>query len=59
MTSRPPGLLDPPGVAELTGLSITTIHIYNSTGRLPKPDFRFGSVPVWKKSTIDRWIRTR
>lgn len=28
-------------------------------GDLPEPDAYFGQSPVWKESTIDRWIKNR
>lgn len=57
--NRPPGLLDPKGVSELTGLAITTIHMYRSRGVLPDPDFQLGGGPVWKQATIERWNKRR
>jgi predicted DNA-binding transcriptional regulator AlpA len=55
----PPGLLDPRGVASVTGLTLATVHQYTARGVLPPPDFRLGRVPVWQEGTIRGWMRRR
>lgn len=58
-------------VAEQLGLEYKTIRNYHQVaekrrrdggvrpGDFPPPDGVFGKSPVWKQSTVDRWVRRR
>lgn len=59
-------------IGELIGVEYRTIRYYHQTaerrrrenkvrpGDMPKPDDRlYGITPVWKKSTVDAWVRRR
>ena len=47
--------------AERVGLKKSTIYVYHSTGRLPKPDLvvNGGNTALWLDSTVDRWNEER
>lgn len=61
-------LYDLRGVAEYAGVSEGSARQYHylaeknraagtpKAGDLPKPDYRFGQSPVWRNSTLRRWI---
>lgn len=42
-------------VAELLGVSSSTITAYKARGQMPKPDREYGRTPLWKLSTIKQW----
>ena len=46
-------------VAEIMNLPTNTITSYRSRGYMPKPDKQYGRTPLWKRSTIDKWLATR
>jgi len=45
-------------VADLLGLTRQAAHQRLVRGRLPEPDARLAAGPVWRRSTIDRWLTT-
>lgn len=61
-------LLDLKGVAEFAGISYGSARTYRDRstknrrmgspkpGDLPPEDDRFGNTPVWRESTLQRWI---
>lgn len=51
--------LDTAAVAELAGVNVETVrmHLYRRT--MPEPDYRLGASPVWKRATIEKWLRER
>ncbi|AWN03710.1 excisionase [Gordonia phage Jace] len=63
--------LDLAGVARLVGVSEGSIRTYHTRatanrkagtpkpGDLPEPDEIFGRSPVWKQTTIERFMRNR
>ena len=46
-------------IAELSGLTPGSLNVYKSRGTLPLPIRKFGSTPVWERSTIVEWIACR
>jgi predicted DNA-binding transcriptional regulator AlpA len=46
-------------IAALLGLGRSTIRTMKTRGQLPEPTFTIASGPVWRKTTIDRWIKQR
>jgi predicted DNA-binding transcriptional regulator AlpA len=42
----------------LTGLSLRTVNRLRATGRLPKPDAKFGRAICFRPSTIERWAES-
>lgn len=49
--------------AEYVGVSVNTWRPYVARGHAPPPDRREvkggHAVPVWRKTTLDRWLRER
>ena len=48
-------------IAELLGVSASTISAYKSRGQMPPPDKEYGRTPLWSYDTITKWrgeIRT-
>jgi prophage regulatory protein len=43
-------------VAELTSLAKSTIWLWVSQGKFPKPLSLSPTVKVWRKSDVDTWI---
>lgn len=66
-----PDLLDIAAVADLIGVAPRTVSSYNNRARrkraagkgrpgdFPAHDNTFGRTPVWKRSTIEQWIKDR
>ena len=52
-------ILDSQAVADMVGLTLSTIHTYHSRGSMPAADLYLGDNPGWYTSTIDRWIKDR
>lgn len=68
-------LLDVPGVARVSGLSVGTVRTYmqrsnrareqgcrvraGSDEALPAPDYRLGGSPVWRRETLLPWLEAR
>ena len=46
-------------VADMTGLTIRTVYMYHSVGRLPPHDATIAGKKVWAWSTIRDWDDTR
>ncbi len=46
-------------IAQLGNLSPTSIKTYRNRGTLPPPDSRQGNQPLWKRETVEEWLRTR
>ena len=46
-------------IAKLSGLKVRTIYKYRERNTLPEPDHQIGKVPLWKKETVDNWLKTR
>lgn len=67
----PPALLTLADIAERLGIGVESVRTYHSKairnrreglprpGDLPPPDAVFGRSPVWRTSTVERWIRRR
>lgn len=55
----PNNLLGVREVAALAGVKEATIHTYLHLGKMPPPDFRIANSPVWRRRTIERWLRSR
>ncbi len=47
--------------ADRVGLKKSTVYVYKSKGRLPKPDLvvNGGNTALWLDSTVDRWNEER
>lgn len=53
-------LLDYREIAEMTGLSESTLRAYRTQGRLPEPDeLPAADRPRWLRSSIEQWMVTR
>lgn len=52
-------LLDLEAAASVAGVKPATLSSYLSRGTMPEPDLRFGRAPVWRRSTINRWLTSR
>lgn len=46
-------------VADLVGIEPTSWRTYVSRGDAPRPDDYVGATPLWRKSTIEKWMRER
>ena len=44
-------------VAEKLGLSENTIRCYVTTNRFPKPDAHLFKRNLWKRETIENWLK--
>lgn len=67
----PEDLLTIPQVAEVLGVKPVSARAYHENAQrnrrengvrstdMPEPDRRFGRTPVWKRSTIDDWMKIR
>jgi predicted DNA-binding transcriptional regulator AlpA len=42
-------------VAEMCGVSKSTITAYKARGQMPPPDREFGRTPMWSYATIEAW----
>ena len=55
----PNNLLAVREVAALAGVRPETIHAYLHRGKMPPPDLTISRSPVWRRRTIERWLKTR
>lgn len=46
-------------LAEITGISASTLRSYYSSGRMPRPDATIGTTPGWTEKTIHEWMDNR
>jgi hypothetical protein len=53
------GMVDQSGIAEMFGLTPSTVRKYRSQGRLPPEDATVLGRPVWRRSTIMAWHARR
>lgn len=64
--------LDYTGVAKLLNVKVTSVRAYHAKAKalrqqgepptpreIPAPDGRFGQAPVWRESTIRKWLKDR
>lgn len=49
-------LLSARDLAGVLGVSVRSIWRWVSSGRLPKPDLRYGQLVRWRPETITAWI---
>lgn len=66
-----PSLLTLADIADRIGVGVESIRVYHQRatknrrdghprpGDLPEPDAVFGRSPVWRSSTVDRWVDRR
>lgn len=52
-------LLTVAGVAELVGISKSSVYTYHYRGTMPRPHAIVGQSPVWKRAEIIEWKKTR
>lgn len=52
-------ILDSQAVADMVGLTLSTIHTYHSRGTMPAADLHLGDNPGWYENTIRKWIKAR
>jgi predicted DNA-binding transcriptional regulator AlpA len=51
-------MLDYQAVSKLTGLAVQSLRQYKADGKMPPPDAIIGNrSPVWKRKTIEKWMR--
>lgn len=46
-------------VAEAAGIKPSSVYRYRQRGDIPEPDQYVGRTPVWLRTTIDEWLKTR
>ena len=46
-------------IADIIGVSASTLRSYYSTNRMPRPDATIGTTPGWTESTIQTWMQNR
>ncbi len=46
-------------VAELLGVTPSTVRAYLARGQMPEPLVRVGGSPLWSRPVIERWLPTR
>lgn len=46
-------------IADLIGVSASTLRSYYSTNRMPRPDATIGTTPGWTETTIRSWMENR
>lgn len=46
-------------IADLLGVARQTVRTWRTRGVLPEPDATVSGVPVWRRSTIERWAQER
>jgi predicted DNA-binding transcriptional regulator AlpA len=46
-------------IANLSGLKIDTIYRHVKRNTLPEAERRIDNKPLWKKSTVEKWIESR
>lgn len=51
--------VDMHGLAELLGVTYTTVRTYRRRGELPPEDFTVGGSPAWRRETIEEWRTSR
>lgn len=44
-------------IAELLGVTRSTVDAWRSRGVLPAPEWTVGGRPAWSRGTIERWAR--
>lgn len=54
-----PDYLDFAGVAEMTGLSASTVSWRHRTGQFPDPDIVLERTPGWRPRTVRAWLLDR
>lgn len=53
-------MLDIVGASELAkmlGVPRGQIYVWKNRGKLPEPDVVLAAGPVWRRSTIERWMK--
>jgi len=43
-------------IAAMLGVDRPLIRTWYARGKLPEPDARLAATPVWRVSTIERWL---
>lgn len=47
-------------IAEITGVSESTLKVWKHRGKLPPPDLQPNvKAPLWKRETIEAWWKER
>lgn len=71
MSDTPADLLPVEEIAPLLGVTLKSARTYHQTAQrnrregsprptdMPEPDARFGRTPVWRRDTINAWIKVR
>lgn len=59
MTLQTDHYVDIRGFSELAGVKSQTIRAYRHRGILPAADAIYGNSPVWLRTTVDEWLKTR
>jgi predicted DNA-binding transcriptional regulator AlpA len=44
-------------IAQLLGLKHATVTNWHRRGHMPAPDAQLSFGPVWRRSTIERWLQ--
>ena len=44
-------------LADMLGMQRGTVRQWYSRGKLPEPDALLAATPVWRLSTIERWMK--
>ena len=52
-------LLTTDDVARLAGVKPSSIRRYRTRDSIPEPDRYVGRTPVWRRETVEQWLRDR
>jgi predicted DNA-binding transcriptional regulator AlpA len=42
-------------IAQEFGIARSTLSAYKARGQMPEPDKVYGSTPLWRRRTIEKW----
>ena len=59
MTDEKAAIVGIAEIAEMAGLTRANVRMMRSRGQLPEPSVVLAMGPVWKRSTIEKWIEKR
>lgn len=58
MSPSPPHFVGPQEIATLLGVKHATVKQWRHRRILPEPLAVISGVPIWRRSTIERWARS-
>jgi predicted DNA-binding transcriptional regulator AlpA len=45
--------------AKMAGVTRSHFRVLQTRGQVPEPQVRLACGPIWKRSVIERWVKTR